>query len=114
MSELVPALCTTMTPGSALNIEVVVDITNVVTPSLLLELGRRKGYIQVGFPLNPAEQDASFRLSVSPSVPLRTLTADKMSKVIHEVGVALVGLCYFGDDQSREIVKAQLIDCAHA
>lgn len=119
MSDLTPALCATMRPGparpgSAFNVEDVVRVTNAVMPCLLLELGRRKGYVQVRFPLNPAEQDASFRFSVSPSVPLRTLTADNMSKVIHEVDEALVGLCYFGDNESRDIVEAQLIDSALA
>lgn len=114
MSDLAPALCATMRPGPAFKVEDVVQVTNAVMPCLLLELGRRKGYIQVEFPLNPAEHDASFCLSVSPSVPLRTLRADKLFKVIHEVGEALVGLCYFGDDQSREIVEAQLIACANA
>lgn len=124
MSDLAPALCATMRPGSArpgsarlgsaLNVEDVVRVTNVVMPCLLLELGRRKGYIQVEFPLNPAEQNASFRLSVSPSLPARTLTADKMSKVFDEVGEPLVGLCYFGDNESRDIVEAQLIESALA
>ena len=114
MSDLAPALCATLSPGSALNIEDIVRVTNAITPCLLLELGRRKGHIQVEFPRNPAEQNASFRLSVSPSVPLRTLTADKMSKIVDEVGEALVGLCYFGDDESRDIVEIQLIEGAQA
>lgn len=114
MSDLAPALCATLGPGSPLNIEDIVRVTNAITPCLLLELGRRKGHIQVEFPRNPAEQNASFRLSVSPSVPLRTLTADKMSKIVDEVGEALVGLCYFGDDESRDIVEIQLIEGAQA
>jgi hypothetical protein len=114
MSDLVPALCATMSPGSVLNIEDVVRVTNAVTPCLLLEVGRRKGHIQVEFPRNPALQDASFRLSVSPSVPLRTMTAEKISKVVDQVGEALVGLCYFGDEESRQIVEAQLTESAHA
>jgi hypothetical protein len=114
MSDLVPALCATMSPGSVLNIEDVVRVTNAVTPCFLLELGRRKGHIQVEFPRNPALQDASFRLSVSPSVPLRTMTADKLSRIVDQVGEALVGLCYFGDNESRDIVEAQLIESARA
>jgi len=114
MSDLAPALCTMTSPGSALNIEDVVRVTNAVTPCLLLEVGRRKGHIQVEFPQNPAGPTASFRLSVSPSVPLRTITAEKISKVVDQVGEALVGLCYFGDEESREIVEAQLIESAHA
>jgi hypothetical protein len=58
--------------------------------------------------------NASFRLSVSPSVPVRTITAEAVTKIVDQVGEALVGLCYFGDDESREIVQAQLTDSAHA
>jgi hypothetical protein len=34
--------------------------------------------------------------------------------MVDQVGEALVGLCYFGDDESRKIVEAQLTDSAHA
>ncbi len=114
MSHLAPALWATLSPGSALNIEDIVRVTNAVAPCLLLELGRRKGHIQVEFPRNPAEQNASFRLSVSPSAPLRTITADAISNVVDNAGEALVGLCYFGDDESRDIVETQIIESAHA
>ena len=90
MSDLAPALCVMMSAGSAPNVEDVARITNAVTPCLLLELGRRRGHIQVEFPQNPAGPTASFRLSVSPSVPLRTITAEKISKVVDQVGEALV------------------------
>ena len=50
MSDLAPALCPPLSPGSAVNIEDVVRVTNAVTPCLLLELGRRKGHIQIEFP----------------------------------------------------------------
>jgi hypothetical protein len=39
MSDLAPALCTMMSPGTALNIDEIVQVTNAVTPCLLLELG---------------------------------------------------------------------------
>ena len=114
MSDLVPALSTTMSPGSALNIEDVVRITNAVTPCLLLELGRRKGHIQVEFPLDPSEHNASFGLSVSPTGPMRRVTTDRISRIVEQAGEALVGLCYFGDTESREIVEALLTESAHA
>jgi hypothetical protein len=37
MSDLAPALCAPLRPGSAVNIEDVVRVTNAVTPCLLLE-----------------------------------------------------------------------------
>ena len=114
MSDLAPALCVTMSPGSALNIDDVVRVANAVIPCLLLELGRRKGHIQVEFPRNPSEHSACFRFSVSPSGPMRPVMRDRIFQIVDEAGEALVGLCYFGDNQSRDIVEAQLIDSAHA
>ena len=114
MSDLAPALSVTMSSGSAPNIDDVVRVTNAVIPCLLLELGRRKGHIQVEFPRNPSEHSACFRFSVSPSGPMRPVTRDRIIQIVDEAGDALVGLCYFGDNQSREIVEALLIDSAHA
>lgn len=114
MSDLVPALCTTLSPGSALNIDEIVQVTNAVTPCLLLELGRRKGHIQVEFPRNPAERNARFSLSVSSSGPVRRIGADQILRVVDEADEALVGLCYFGDRESRDIMEAQLIETAEA
>src|SRR5437016_13872646 len=71
MSDLAPALCMPLSPGSAVNIEDVVRVTNAVTPCLLLELGRRKGHIQVEFPRNPSEHNACFGFSASPARPMR-------------------------------------------
>ncbi len=48
MSDLAPALCATLNPGSDPNVEDMVRVTNAIIPCLLLELGRRKGHIQVG------------------------------------------------------------------
>jgi hypothetical protein len=45
---------------------------------------------------------------------VRTITAEAVTKIVDQVSEALVGLCYFGDDESREIVEAQLTDSAHA
>lgn len=112
MSDLAPALCATTSAGSALIVEEVVQVTNAVTPCLLLELGRRKGHIQVEFPRNPSEQNACFGLSVSPSSPMRPVATDRIFRIAVQAGEALVGLCYFGDKESRDIVEAQLIDSA--
>jgi hypothetical protein len=45
---------------------------------------------------------------------MRPVTRDRIIQIVDEAGDALVGLCYFGDNQSREIVEALLIDSAHA
>ncbi|MBZ5658108.1 MAG: hypothetical protein LAO56_22835 [Acidobacteriia bacterium] len=114
MSDLAPALCVTMSAGSAPNVQDVVRVTNAVTPCLLLELGRRKGYIQVEFPRNPAEHNACFGFSASPSSPMRPVTTDRIFRIVDQAGEALVGLCYFGDNESRDIVEAQFIESARA
>lgn len=114
MSDLAPGLSTTMSPGTALNVDEIVQVTNAVTPCLLLELGRRKGHIRVEFPRNPAERNARFGWSVSLSGPMRRIGADRIFRVVDGAGKALVGLCYFGDRESRDIVEAQLIETAQA
>jgi hypothetical protein len=83
-------------------------------PCLLLELGRRNGHIQVEFPLNLAERNSCFSFSASPANQMRHIAGDRILRVVEQAGEALVGLCYFGDNESRDIVEAQLIDSAQA
>ncbi|HEY6373760.1 MAG TPA: hypothetical protein VIX37_24525 [Candidatus Sulfotelmatobacter sp.] len=112
MSDLTPALCAESGSGSTISIESIVQVTNVVMPCLLLELGRRKEHIQVEFPLNPSDPTASFRFSVGPASPMHSLTTDRLLRLVNDAGEALVGLCYFGDQESRERIETQLNDTA--
>jgi hypothetical protein len=86
----------------------IVEVSNIVTPCFLLELGRRKQHLAVEFPNDPFDPGSCFRLSVAPSRPMHSITNDDLSRLVTEVGEDLVGLCYFGDPQSRDIIEALL------
>ncbi len=108
MSDLAPALCTESGRGSTISIENIAQVANAVMPCFLLELGRRKQHIQVEFPLNPSERTVCFGFAVGPSNPVHSITTDRLLRLVNDVGEALVGLCYFGDHESRERIEAQL------
>jgi hypothetical protein len=112
MSDLAPALCAESGSGSTISIENIVQVTNAVMPCFLPELGRRKQHIQVEFPLNPSKPTASFGFSVGPASPMHSLTTDRLLRLVNDAGEALVGLCYFGDQESRERIETQLNDTA--
>jgi hypothetical protein len=112
MSDLAPALCPESGSGSTISIENIVQVTNAVMPCFLLELVRRKQHIQVEFPLNPSEPVASFGFSVGPASPMHSLTTDRLLRLVNDAGEALVGLCYFGDRESRERIETQLAESA--
>jgi hypothetical protein len=112
MSDLAPALCAESGGGSTISIENIVQVTNAVMPCFLLELGRRKQHIQVEFPMNPSEPTASFDFSVGPTSPMHSVTAGRLLRLVNDAGETLVGLCYFGDRQSRELIETQLTNTA--
>jgi hypothetical protein len=86
----------------------IVDISNVVMPCFLLELGRRKRYIAAEFPKDPCEPGAHFGLSVAASAPMHSVASEQIMRLVTEFGEDLVGLCYFGDEQSRNVIEAEL------
>jgi len=77
-------------------------------PCFLLELGRRKRHIEIEFPADPFNPDARFRFSVGPAYPIHSISNEQLSRLVAEAGEELVGLCYFGDQQSRERIEAEL------
>jgi hypothetical protein len=80
----------------------------MVMPCFLLELGRRKQHIVVEFPSDPCDPAACFKLSVSTSHPMCSIPAEKVARLVTDVGEYLVGLCYFGDSKCREQIEAEL------
>lgn len=104
MSAIVPAVCSEAVPG----IGEFVRITNLMLPCLLLELGRRKGHIEVDFPANPAAPDAQFKVSLGASNS-HTLNAKHIVDLIATVGEELVGVCYFGDELNKRRVEKSLM-----
>jgi len=96
------------TSAERASVSEIVEVSNIVTPCFLLELGRRKQHIAVEFPTNPCDPGSGFGLRVGPSGPMHSITNEGLSRLVTEVGEDLVGLCYFGDQQSRDIIEAVL------
>ena len=106
MSAIVPALCSE-TAAERPSVEDFVRITNVMLPCLLLELGRRKGHIEIDFPADPAAPDAQFRISLGGS-HCHIVSAQKVVDLVATVGEDLVGVCFFGDEPNRKRIEEAL------
>lgn len=95
-------------PAEQASVEEIAHISNVVVPCLLLELGRRRRHIEIEFPADPCDSAARFGLRVGPSSPNHSISSDELIRLVAEAGEELVGLCYFGDLQSREGIEMWL------
>jgi hypothetical protein len=95
-------------PAESVSVEEIVHISNVVMPCFLLELGRRKQHIEIEFPADPCDSGALFGFRTGPSCPIHSINNQQLVRLVAEAGEELVGLCYFGDQQSRERIEAQL------
>ena len=95
-------------PAEAASVEEIVQVSNVVVPCFLLELGRRRKHIEIKFPDNPCDSGARFEFSAGPSLPVYSIDREQLGRLVAEAGEELVGLCYFGDQPSRERVESLL------
>jgi hypothetical protein len=95
-------------PAEDARVEEIVQVSNVVVPCFLLELGRRRRHIEIEFPSDPCDSAARFGLRAGPSCPVYSITREQLVRLVVEAGEELVGLCYFGDQRSRENIEAQL------
>jgi hypothetical protein len=95
-------------PADQASVEEIARVSNVVVPCLLLELGRRRRHIEIEFPADPCDSAARFGLRVGPSSPNHSISSDELIRLVAEAGEELVGLCYFGDQQSREGIEMWL------
>jgi len=95
-------------PAESVSVEEIVHISNVVMPCFLLELGRRKQHIEIEFPADPCDSRAVFGFRTGPSCPVHSLNKEELVRLVAEAGEELVGLCYFGDQKSRECIEAEL------
>ena len=71
-------------------------------------LGRRRQHIEIQFPDNPCDPGARFEFRTGPSRPLYSIDSEQLVRLVAEAGEELVGLCYFGDQPSRERIESQL------
>jgi hypothetical protein len=85
-----------------------VQVSNVVVPCFLLELGRRRQHIEITFPDNPCDSGARFEFRAGPSRRVYSIDRDQFLGLVAEAGEELVGLCYFGDQPSRERIESRL------
>jgi hypothetical protein len=95
-------------PPESATVDEIVQVSNVLVPCFLLELGRRRQHIEIKFPGNPCDPGARFEFRTGPSRPLYSIDREQLVRLVAEVGEELVGLCYFGDQPSRERIESQL------
>jgi hypothetical protein len=95
-------------PAEDARVEEIVQVSNVVVPCFLLELGRRRRHIEIEFPADPCDSAARFGFRVGPSCPIYSISSEELIRLVAEAGEELVGLCYFGDQPSREKIEACL------
>jgi len=90
------------------NADEIAHISSIVMHCFLLELGQRKQHIQVVFPIDPNDPSSLFRLCVGSSHPTHSVNNGQLLQLGSHLGEELVGLCYFGDQESRARVEAEL------
>jgi hypothetical protein len=95
-------------PVESAPVEEILQVSNVVVPCFLLELGRRRQHIGIEFPDNPCDSGARFEFRAGPSRPVHFINREQFVRLVAEAGEELVGLCYFGDQQSRERIESRL------
>jgi hypothetical protein len=95
-------------PAEQARVDEIAHVSNVVVPCFLLELGHRRRHIEIEFPADPCDSTARFGLRVGPSSPKHSISSDELIRLVAEAGEELVGLCYFGDQQSREGIEMWL------
>ena len=95
-------------PAESATVEEIVQVSNVVVPCILLELGRRRQHIEIKFPDNPCDSGARFEFRAGASRPAYSIDREQLVQLVTEAGEELVGLCYFGDQPSRERIESLL------
>jgi hypothetical protein len=108
MSDILPALQGDVSGQHAISVDDIAHCANIVIPCFLLEVGRRKKHIQIEFPSDPTDSSARFKLRVGESYPVHSINNEQLVRLASRVGEELVGLCYFGDQPSRNCIEADL------
>jgi hypothetical protein len=108
MSDIAPALQGDMSEQLAVNVDDIAHCANIVMPCFLLELGRRNQHIDAEFPSDPTDSSARFTIRVGKSYLVHSVNNERLVRLVSNVGEELVGLCYFGDQQSRDSIEAEL------
>jgi hypothetical protein len=108
ISDIAPALQGDVDGKLGVSVEDIAHCASIVMPCLLLELGRRLGHVEIEFPPDPTNSVARFKLSTGPGRRVQSIDNQQLLFVCARYGHNLVGLCYFGDRQSRAIIERAL------
>ena len=96
-------------PAEDASVEEIVQVSNVVVPCFLLELGRRRQHIEIEFPARSLRfRRTLWRSAPGHPHPVHSISSEQLVRLVAEAGEELVGLCYFGDQRSRENIESQL------
>lgn len=108
IQDVAPALQGDVDNKFGVSVEDIAHCARIVMPCLLLELGRRLGHIGIEFPSDPTNSIARFKLSAGCDQPVHSIDNQQLLFVSSRYGPNLVGLCYFGDQQSRAVIERAL------
>ncbi|HKV91753.1 MAG TPA: hypothetical protein VJW20_04305 [Candidatus Angelobacter sp.] len=108
MSDLAPALQGDPSGENQVSIEDIFYCANIIMPCLLLELGRRSRYLQIEFPSDPTNSEASFMFRTGNASPVHFIHNREIVSLARVCGPDFVALCYFGHQGSRQRIETKL------
>ncbi|HET9281214.1 MAG TPA: hypothetical protein VFR24_04565 [Candidatus Angelobacter sp.] len=105
LTDIAPALQGDLDGKLGVSVEDVSHCASIVMPCLLLELGRRFGHIEIEFPSDPTNSVARFKFRAGSGRPVHSIDNQQLLFISSRYGPNLVGLCYFGDEESRVLIE---------
>jgi len=105
LSDIAPALQGDVDGKLGVSVEDIAHCASIVMPCLLLELGRRLGHIKIEFPSDPTNSVATFKFCAGKDRPVHSIDNQQLLFISSTYGPNFVGLCYFGDQQSRLLIE---------
>ena len=108
MTDIAPALQGDVNGKLEVSVEDIAHCAGIVMPCLVLELGRRLGHIEIEFPADPTNSVARFKFGVGGGLPIHSIDNQQLLFISSRYGPNLVGLCYFGDQESRVLIERAL------
>ena len=108
LMDIAPALQGDVDGKLGVSVEDIAHCASIVMPCLLLELGRRLGHIEIEFPADPTNSEARFKFCAGSGRPFHSIDNQQLLFISSRYGPNLVGLCYFGDQDSRLLIERTL------
>ena len=69
-------------PAEDASVEEITEISNIVIPCFLLELGRRRRHIEIEFPVNPSDSAARFGIRAGPPHPMYSISSEQLVRLV--------------------------------